>query len=66
MKFLKDRFKSFFSIMLVAMALVSFSSCSNTGKGMQQDTERNVDKAGDAAEDAGDEIEEETDELDNN
>jgi len=57
--------KSFFSALIMTIALFAFSACSNTGKGMQEDFNENTEAVEDAAEEAGDEIEEETDDLDN-
>lgn len=63
MKILKDRLKSIFACMIVAVAMISFSSCSNTGQGMKEDTSNNAEKVEDAAEEAGDEIEDAADEA---
>lgn len=76
MKMLTDRLKSIVTGMVMAIALFTFASCSNTGQGAQEDYEENTeevedaaeeagDEIEDAAEEAGDEIEEETDDLNN-
>ncbi|CAN5238832.1 hypothetical protein BH23BAC1_BH23BAC1_47360 [soil metagenome] len=57
------RIKSIFSMLFMVVALASFSSCANTARGVERDTERNAEKVGDAAEDAGDDIEDATDDL---
>ncbi|MDQ3395032.1 MAG: entericidin [Bacteroidota bacterium] len=48
----------------MVFALASFTSCTNTARGVERDTDRNMDQAEDAVEEAGDDIEEATDDLD--
>lgn len=73
---LRNRLRTLVASMVMAIALFSFASCSNTGQGMQEDYDENTEEVEDAAEEtgediedaaeeAGDEIEEETDDLDN-
>lgn len=63
MKILKDQLKSIFTCMIVAVAMLSFSSCSNTGQGVKEDYNDNTEEIEDAAEEAGDEIEDAADEA---
>ncbi|MDQ3535271.1 MAG: hypothetical protein M3421_06555 [Bacteroidota bacterium] len=63
MNILKNKLKSFFSMLVMVVALAAFSNCANTARGVERDTDRNIDKAGDAVEDAGDELEEVGDEI---
>lgn len=63
MKILKDRLKAIFAGMIMAMALFSFSSCTNTGQGMKEDYKENTEEVEDAAEEAGEEIDEAAEEA---
>jgi predicted small secreted protein len=57
------RIKSIFSMLIMVVALASFSSCANTARGVERDAEQNAEEVGDAAEDAGDEVEDATDDV---
>lgn len=63
MKMLKDRLKSIFTGLVMAIGLFAFASCSNTGQGMKEDYNENTEEIEDAAQEAGDEIEESVEEA---
>ncbi len=63
MKILKDRLKSIFTCLIMAVAMMSFASCSNTGQGLKEDYNNNTEEIEDAAEEAGDEIEDAAEEA---